>query len=230
MSAGIYSIKSVSGDVYIGSSSCISRRINQHRLALERGNHRNRRIQQCWNKHKVDEISFNVLLICTTENVLLYEQRAIDILKPNLNLSLVAGRSAGFKWTKEARVKQANRVRGTQHSAATRKRMSKTRLGHLTSEQTRFKLAAQKGWKHTEEAKVKMRGRPKSEEHRRKLSLAHLGQQVRLGAVHSEDSKRKISEKLRGRVISPEVRARMSAGQKARHNSVAVKVDTGEEK
>lgn len=49
------------------------------------------------------------------------------------------------------------------------------------SPETIAKLAAQKGWKHTEQSKLKMRGRIRSSSHLEALSRAAMGQQRRLG-------------------------------------------------
>ena len=50
----------------------------------------------------------------------------------------------------------AVRAKTRNHSAETIAKMSESRKGHIVSEETRAKLAAQAGWKHTEEARRKM--------------------------------------------------------------------------
>jgi hypothetical protein len=63
-------------------------------------------------------------------------------------------------------------------------KMSQNKKGRFNSnghyglkhtEETKKKIAAQKGWKHTDESKQKMRGRVRSEKHAKKLSESNKG-------------------------------------------------------
>lgn len=95
---------------------------------------------------------------------------------------------------------------------AQRAKQEKFHKGHPCSEETRRKLSlAVRGFKHTEEAKRKMKGRPSRwkgkhlpEEMRRKISATLKGRKF------SEE--RKI--KMRGRVDSVETRMKKSASHK----------------
>lgn len=60
------------------------------------------------------------------------------------------------------------------------------------------------GFKLSDETKRRMSEHVKSEDHRKKISLAKMGNQSRLGMKHSEETKRKMSEKAKGRKFSPE--------------------------
>lgn len=76
-------------------------------------------------------------------------------------------------------------------------------LGRKHTEETKRKISIAKtgksGHKHTEETKRKISaaqiGRVFTEEHRKKISLAGLGNKRRLGCKHSEETKRKLSQK-----------------------------------
>jgi ribosomal protein L28 len=78
------------------------------------------------------------------------------------------------------------------------------------SEEIRRKIgAASKGRKHSEETRMKIskanKGRkrpPRSEETRRRMSVAQMGKRVWLGKKHREDSKQKISKAHREKGIS----------------------------
>ena len=62
MTAGIYIIKNVkTGQMLIGQSIDISRRFNQHKRSLEKGNHWNPFLQNSYNKYGKDCFSFKVL-------------------------------------------------------------------------------------------------------------------------------------------------------------------------
>ena len=91
-----------------------------------------------------------------------------------------------------------------------------------------------RGFKHTQEHLQKMskrfKGKPLSEEHKRKISESNKGrkrkpltdeQRAKLsasltGRIVSEETRKKRSESLKGRTYSEETLAKMSAGQKKR--------------
>lgn len=166
MSSGVYTITSPSGGQYVGSTCNFASRRSAHKKALQKGRH-NRRLQAAYKKYGGDALVFRPLLICAKRDLLFFEQRAIDILKPRYNAKPTAAGGPA--------------------------------RGHPVSAETRRKLAAQAGWKHTDEARAKMR-RQFSPEHRAKLAAAHRG---------------RISP-LRGIPRPPEVRAKLSAALKGR--------------
>lgn len=102
-----------------------------------------------------------------------------------------------------------------------------------------------KGWHHSEEAKNKMRlskkGKPLTEEWKKKVSISLKGNKRRLGIKHTEETKKrirealkgkstlwnkgiklseehkqKISKKLKGRNLSEETRKKMSLSKKGK--------------
>ena len=226
--SGIYQITFASGGRYIGSSNRIGYRWNGHLSMLKRGRHKNRHIQKAWNKHGADGIEFRVLIVCRTEDLVLYEQIAIDALRPEYNLCPFAGRVDGIIRSAEYRAAAASRMLGTKQSEETRAKQSLSKMGHSVSEDTRLKLAAQRGWRHSEDAKEKMRGRTLSSEHRTKIAAANAGNQQRLGATLSADARGRISAKLKGRERSPEAIAKQKATCAAKHELRARASTTGE--
>lgn len=77
-------------------------------------------------------------------------------------------------------------------------------FGRIVSRATREKLAAQKGWKHTAEARAKMRGRRATPEQRRKMSSAKTGKPGPWrGKIRSPETAAKISATLKSRVTPP---------------------------
>lgn len=93
MECGIYGIKSPSGDLYVGSSRHICSRIKNHMGQLSYGQHTNRKLQVAYDTHG-GHLEFQTLVVCAEADLGFYEQSIIDGLRPNLNLSKRAGRSA----------------------------------------------------------------------------------------------------------------------------------------
>ncbi len=171
MKSGIYAIRGPTGDEYIGSSLRLHVRMNAHRAALRRGIHKNRRLQKAWNVHGEDQMSFRIILICAKDDLLLYEQLAIDALWPAYNIHILAANCLGVKRSPETRAKLRAVLTGRTLSPEHRAAISRGLTGRSVSPETRAKIAQQR-WKHTEEAKAKMRGRARTSEHSRKISEA----------------------------------------------------------
>jgi hypothetical protein len=77
--------------------------------------------------------------------------------------------------------------------------------------------------KHSDATKSKMsairRGVPKSEAHRKAISLSHAGKE---GHKHTPEAKAKVSAALRLRVVTDETRRRQSESQRGRPRSLLV--------
>lgn len=110
--AGVYTITCLpTGKVYVGSTTRSLRvRFNQHRHAMRRGDRSNPKLLNAWRKHGSDAFEFKPLLICRPEDALFYEQRAIDVLKPELNICAIAGNCAGVRHTAATKAKALARV------------------------------------------------------------------------------------------------------------------------
>jgi len=183
MTSGIYEIvNQVNGKRYIGSASNIDSRWKRHTNLLSRNTHHSTHLQRAWNKCGCDSFVFSILLICSTSDLLLYEQVCIDRFIPEYNVCPVAGNSSGVIRSKEYREKQSQSQRGkiisqetrdkisigmkgiqnslgVTHitSQETRDKISNTLFSHPVSEETRKKLSDMNaGYKHTEEAKAKI--------------------------------------------------------------------------
>jgi len=82
--AGIYKILNlVNGKIYIGSSSRLRKRIYEHKLALNKGEHPNTHLQNAWSKHGESNFQYSVVEEIETpskEYLLEREDYWIDLL------------------------------------------------------------------------------------------------------------------------------------------------------
>lgn len=186
MTSGIYQIINKSSrNCYIGSTINIDKRIREHQNSLKRGDHHSHILQRAFNKYGLDGFEFKTLIICKPENLLMYEQRAIDSFLPDYNISKTAGSLAGIKKRPETlkKLSEAQKKAGT----------TQARLKHLKD------MAA---------ANVGKKRAPMSEEQKQKLRFANLGKK------HNPEAILKLRAAFIGRVVSEQTRQRMSEARK----------------
>lgn len=93
---GIYAIvNSKTNKIYIGSTNnSFKRRLFFHINGLRKNKHENQYLQNSYNKHGENVFYFRILLIC--DDVLKWEQRALDLYKPfkkrGFNINPIANR------------------------------------------------------------------------------------------------------------------------------------------
>lgn len=155
MNTGIYSITSPSGGQYIGSAVNFDSRWGLHRHLLNKGKHYNLGLQRACKKYGIENLVFTRILVCAREHLIMFEQRAIDVLKPRYNACPVAGSQLGRRHSKEANEKNAAAHRGKKLSLEHKEKLArfrfgnKNRLGHITPLETRQKISkALKGRRH----------------------------------------------------------------------------------
>lgn len=83
--SGIYYYE-VAGHSYVGSSVNIGHRLNCHIWALLNNRHRNKFIQNCFNKYSISAFTFKILELCPKDIRIEREKYYIDLLKPDLNV------------------------------------------------------------------------------------------------------------------------------------------------
>lgn len=104
MRTGVYEIlNNTSGKRYVGSAVYFSARWGCHKRQLRAGTHHSAPLQRAWNKYGEAAFSFNKILVCRKEDLLLYEQHLIDALKPEYNVAKRAGSTLGVKATPNAK-------------------------------------------------------------------------------------------------------------------------------
>lgn len=131
---GIYCITDMqSGRFYVGSAVSIKKRWREHRNGLKRGQHHSQFMQRTY-RARPDAFAFQVLLYCTPENLLMYEQRFLDAWNPEFNTNPTAGSMLGYRHGDETRRKMSesnNRTGnpGYSHTPESKARISRNRSG-----------------------------------------------------------------------------------------------------
>lgn len=210
VSAGVYVItNTINGKLYVGSAVRVEHRMRQHDTALRGNRHVNQHLQAAWNLYGPGAFKFNVLLYCYQQSLLLFEQRAMDVMRPEYNIAIVAGSPMrGRCHSDETRAKLSSALKDYYHNPEMRAKVSACRKGSKLSAETRAKISAAKT------------GKPLSDEHRAKISAGMKGKRNRSGYKHGPEARAKMSEVLKGNkrclgnVLSAEHRARVGAGVK----------------
>lgn len=168
MNTGIYQITNLhNGKCYVGSAVSFRKRWKEHLRQLTNGDHHSTVMQRAWNKYGEAAFEFKKLLVCAKADLIWFEQRAIDALKPAYNICKVAGSVLGYRHTPKAKAAAAERARGNTNKrgrkespefcAQARISRSKRRDGPL-SEETKAKIAAaHRGRTLSEERKEHLR-------------------------------------------------------------------------
>lgn len=216
MNCGVYLIHNVeSAKFYVGSSINIKGRWSAHISKLNSDKHGNRHLQNSWKKYGEQAFRFYIIGNCSTDEILKLEQKYIDQIKPEYNLSPTAGNCLGVKHSDATRKKMT----GRKLSVETRSKMSNAKKGIIFSDEHRLKIAkankekaqcsefrkkmseTHKGKWHSEETRQLMcetrKGRKHSLETRRKMSEAHKGNSNMLGKTHSNETRQRMSEAQR---------------------------------
>ena len=90
---GIYRIVTkASGKVYIGSSKDLAKRKKKHFKDLALGKHYNPHLQYSWNKEEDKSVfEFQAFVFCKEEDLIAIEQNCLKFMKPQYNVSKIAG-------------------------------------------------------------------------------------------------------------------------------------------
>ena len=218
---GIYKITNrTNGRVYIGSAVNIKKRWQSHIFDLKRGKHANGYLQKSWKKHGCDSFLFEVLEYCQPSDLISKEQHYLDAIKGRescYNIALVAGSRLGVKQSPETIKKMREANLGKKASEEARRNMkiaAKGRKKQMMTDEWKQNMskATKRLWQDPVfREKMKNSGRGKferSEETRKKLSLARLGKKN--SRPFSEETRIKMSIVAKNRVFSPETRKKLS--------------------
>jgi len=187
--SGVYEIvNTINGKRYVGSAVNFARRWRAHLRCLRAGNHHSEKLQRAWNKYGADAFEFRIIASCEASALIDSEQCAIDSMNPEYNMSPTAGSTAGMKHRPEAAARHS--------TASTGRRLSESAKALIA--------AAQLGRKHPPEfgaaISARQRGiaRPKTDEHRHKISESLKGHSYNAGIPKSAEHKEKLSQARRG--------------------------------
>lgn len=189
--SGIYKIENIiDHKVYIGQSINLIERKRLHFLKLEKNTHRNRHLQNAYNKYGKENFIFNVILYCEHSDLTRYEQAVLDNNKSTYNICQeCVDSSKGVVRSDEYRKKMSASKSGTNHnnygkhlSDETKKKIRTSQIGKIISLETRKKISDA------------ISGRTASIETRQKISISSMGRK------HSDETKKKLSDMKIGMV------------------------------
>jgi hypothetical protein len=228
MNCGVYAITLLcTGAQYVGSAKRFGKRFGRHKSDLRNSKHHSIYLQRAWNKYGEGAFEFKPLLLCSKENLLVYEQLAIDALRPVFNMCPVAGSVKYRPISSETIKKISASSRGRRLTPETRARISAASLGKPKSPQHvaiireigRRRIGAHLSDETKRKMSETLRGRkrpPLSAEIRAKISATLTGMK------QSEETKKKRSDSLKGRKgrggikLSEQHKARIAAGHARR--------------
>lgn len=87
--------------IYVGSTSNLRKRINQHRYSVNNGRKDCPKFYNFIRKHGWDNFRLGILEYCDKESLIKREQYYLDTLKPNLNINKTARSTLGYKHSKK---------------------------------------------------------------------------------------------------------------------------------
>lgn len=169
---GIYEIRNLAnGKLYVGSAVDLQKRLLEHRRTLRLNFHRNRKLQNAFNKYGEKFFEVKVLeLVEQTEQLLEREQFWLDVtqaVKNGYNILEKAGSNLGLKWSEES-CELSSRIRRKIHkgfiSPEGEKVVIKNMIAfcreHNLQHGTMYGLAtgkqtSHKGWTHENSRKLK---------------------------------------------------------------------------
>lgn len=199
---GVYRILcTVNNKIYIGSSVNMRVRQNTHINDLKKGVHRNKHLQNAWNKYGQGAFTFEVIEECVRGEQLAREQYYLDTIQPyKQTVGFNIGQKAeaamlGQTLSPEARMKVSVKVRNYYSTPEGYAKKSASMMGHVVTPETREKL------------RVAHTGRIVSAATREKLGLASIGRKPSL------ETRAKMSVSQSGKKMSPEAIAKTVAGK-----------------
>lgn len=162
MTSGIYQIKNtISGGVYFGRSVDVEDRLHHHRNELKRNVHRNKRLQNSWNKYGASVFKFELIWEEAPENLCDLEGFILEFMWSDKRLynhhklsygGFEPGNKLGcFSRSEETKKKMSDAFKGRKFSDEHKEKIKQSKTGLKPSEETKLKMIkAKQGKKRPE--------------------------------------------------------------------------------
>lgn len=157
---GIYKITNIlTGQVYIGQSVNIERRISQHKYLLKENKAHNKHLQSSFNKYGTD--CFEYEIVCECEEELLNKLETKYILKfETIDKNKGFNKNCGGdskRPTEEWKLNMSKKMKGRIISKETRRKLSISRTGYKATKELKKKLSEcfKKSWEFDDDRKRK---------------------------------------------------------------------------
>lgn len=198
--SGIYKIQSKIKPerIYMGSSFHIKERWRHHCDDLRKNKHKNRILQNHYNKYGEEDLVFTIIEPCLPAFLITREQWHLDKYRPYFNICKIAASCLGVKRTEEqirnmskALKGRKSPMKGVHHSLEMKQRISRKLKGR--------KIPASVIEKRSNSRRGVKR-KPFTDEWKKHLSESLKGRQSPRKGVHlSESEIHKLSERMKGK-------------------------------
>jgi group I intron endonuclease len=144
-SSGIYKITNiVNAKFYIGSSTDLYMRSQQHFSNLRYNKHSNTHLQASYNLYGENTFIFEVISFCPIEYLNKMEQWFVDNLKPHYNFRKIVESNRGITLSSEHKRKIGLACKGKKMSNEAKAKISLSKIGIPRTQELRDKLSALK--------------------------------------------------------------------------------------
>lgn len=127
---GVYAWQNkINNKMYIGSGDPLYLRISDYYQPWYLASKNNLYIVRSLNKYSMESFNLHILEYSDSENVIVCEQKWIDLISPEYNVNPTAGSSKGYKHSVESIEKIRKAAVGRKHTDEVRDLMSKNRQG-----------------------------------------------------------------------------------------------------
>lgn len=131
LKSGIYTITNlITKQVYVGSSQDIKARWIIHKRALVLNKHHSKKLQNVWNKYGEENFAFQVLEVCSINELTEREQYYLDTLNPQYNIRTIADSNRGIPKSENHRNLISEAKKGVKRSQESILKQKETMKGY----------------------------------------------------------------------------------------------------
>lgn len=159
---GIYVLANTqSGNIYIGQSHNLRKRIQEHKAMLRGNYHPNQHLQHAWNKYGEKAFVFKVLELCDSDRLDEREQHYLDVYVPKgicYNISSdVKSPTRGKRLSEEHRKRLSEKAQNRSEEHKQKLLLARHNRAPITDETRARMSSARRGKKHTPETLILLR-------------------------------------------------------------------------